>query len=525
MNISAKLKLLTAVTAIGLGLILIVAIVGLNAVQEASDTAQRRDSYIADMLEIKAYAMSTIQLDPSTRETRDIFAAADATIAKHGDAALTVIRRADIKEQLKIVFSRWTTYRKESDRLFKLATTDAKGAADQVLSVYSKDFKPLMADLEQFIAARVQDASQARDEARRVSARTFWTLISLIAAVAVVNIAAVVALSLSLQRSLAGIRAKMAPLREGDLTQRLPVTGDDELSQIATDVNGFIAELHAIVQRTRDRSVRLTKAAKILATDAEKVLLDSSSQSDATASVAAAVQEFSVSIDQVSDNATLAEQKASDSDHLSKSGRSEVDHAITEIRHIEEVVNNATGQMQALGQQARDIGSIINVIKDVAEQTNLLALNAAIEAARAGESGRGFAVVADEVRKLAERTASSAQEITSMVAAVQQNTKHAAEIMEEGNTLVAEGVRQAEQAGRSMQQINDGSIGVINAVSDISAALREQRVAGAEIAKSVERIAQTTEQERGTAAEVSGAAARLGTLADELEAEVAGFTV
>jgi methyl-accepting chemotaxis protein len=137
--------------------------------------------------------------------------------------------------------------------------------------------------------------------------------------------------------------------------------------------------------------------------------------------------------------------------------------------------------------------------------------------------GRRFAVVADEVRKLAERTAASAQEIAEMVTAIQKNTEIAASVMQKGNELVALGVRRTEQAGNSMRQINDSSVGEIGAVADVSSALRERRIAGAEIAQNVERIAQMTEKGRNTASEVSSAAESLGTLAAELQNEVAKF--
>jgi len=525
MNIRTKLRLVSLVTLIGLGLVGTVSVWGLNAIQETQETAHRRDARAQDMLEIKASALSTIMLDPSLPETREIFDTASKSVTRYGSTSLGAVRRPEVREELKSLLARWDRYVDESQKLIKLAATDSRSANEKVAALYNGSFKALQADLEKFVDRRKEEALKGMTDARALSNRVFWAVVGLIAASTVVIVGALLNVSISLQSSLRGIVRQLAPLKEGDLTQRLPNRHRDELDEIAGSVNDFVAELQQIVRKTRERSDHLAGAAVQLASASAGVLQGSGQQSDAASAVAASVEEFSVSIDQVSDNAGQAEQKATRSGELSRSGGQGVGDAIAEIGRIEQAVGEAAGRMQTLDQQARDISSIVNVIKEVADQTNLLALNAAIEAARAGEQGRGFAVVADEVRKLAERTTSSAQEITAMVMSVQQSTEQATVAMQEGNELVAQSARRIEEAGNSMQQIGESSAGVVQSVGEISTALREQRIAGAEIARNVESIAQMAQAGREAASEVSSAAQQLERLAQELQEEVVRFTV
>ena len=525
MNIQTRLKLVSAITAIGLGIGMFVTVAGLRAIDDQTAAAMRRLGYVANLVEIKASAMSTIMLDPLARETREVFADAEKNITSNGDAAVGIIRRAEIRDELKGILAKWQQYDQASQALIKLAGSDARAASERITPLYNAQFKPFQADLEKFIAAREREAALSVAGAEATSRNTNRAIILVLAIASVLNIGLLLRMSSRLRKSLSGIQDALEPLRAGDLTRRLPEDSRDELGDIGKGVNGFVAALQAIVQRTRQRSDELEQAARQLAEASVCVLSSASQQSDATSAVAASVEQFSVSIDQVADNAIQAEQKANVAGDLSRRGDAEVSGTVDGIRDIEKIVGDATRQMDELGRQAQQISSIVDVIREVSEQTNLLALNAAIEAARAGEAGRGFAVVADEVRKLAERTSTSAQEITGMVTTIQEHTEAAVAVMRSGNDIVAQGARQATQTGRSMREINDSSLGTMTAVSGISSALREQRAAGTEIARNVERIAQMTEESRATASGVSDSAARLKALANELHLEVAHFAV
>jgi methyl-accepting chemotaxis protein len=525
MSIKNKLKILLAITVIGLSLVSAFTLVSLNAIHNAEETSHRREIYVAYLLEIKAAAISTIMLDPTLPETREVFADAEKTIKIKGETTLNIIKRAEIKDELKRILEQWVRYDRDSQALIKLAESNAMSANEQLIPLYNREFKPLQNTLVKFIDKRMEEAAKSKEQADETMRQTYWEVLPILALVSIINIAFVFNLSRSLQHNLQAIQQKLVPLKQGDLTQRLPTNSKDELAEISAGVNVFIEELQHLVRDARNNADAVASAAQQLSASAQQVLSSSQQQSDDTSSIASAVQQFSVSIDQVSSNAAEADHKASFSAELSLHGGTEVENAVLEIRRIQNAVNDATGQMTMLGQQAHEISSIVNAIKDVADQTNLLALNAAIEAARAGESGRGFAVVADEVRKLAERTAISAQEITDKITAIQSNTESAARVMNEGNEMVAHGVKQVEQAGQSMHQINEGSIAVRSAVSDISSALGEERSSSTEIAQKVEHIAQMTERNSAAIAQVSSSAEQLSGLASELQLGVAKFVV
>ena len=387
-------------------------------------------------------------------------------------------------------------------------------------------YKPMTDSLDALIELQVRVAKEEFEHANRSY--------STIRTVSILSIVGGLGLGLLLAwwiiRSVTGplnqMRATMITVeKNGDFTQRIPVSSTDEVGQTAKSFNELMATLQQAFSQVLDNVDQVSGSAQTLSGSSSQVATSSGYQSEATASMAAAVEQMTVSINHVSDSAREALEISQKTGALSNQGGNIIHSAVREMTQIAETVRQTSQTIEDLGQHSNQISTIVQVIKDVADQTNLLALNAAIEAARAGEQGRGFAVVADEVRKLAERTTKATEEITQMIAAMQASSEQAVAIMGNAVTQVTSGVTLAEQAGKSIDQIKAGADQVVHVVNDISAALAEQSTASNDIAGQVEKVAQMTEENSAAAAETSGAANHLEQLAADMQATVSRFKI
>ncbi len=186
-------------------------------------------------------------------------------------------------------------------------------------------------------------------------------------------------------------------------------------------------------------------------------------------------------------------------------------------------VEQAAGTVAKLGEDSKQIGTILEVIRGVAEQTNLLALNAAIEAARAGEHGRGFAVVADEVRKLATRTQESTDEIESMISRLQTATGSAVKAMEHGQEEAETTMEHTAEVNGALQQIRQSVTTIVEMTDQIAVAARQQSTVVEDINRNIVQISDGADQSANTADRVSAASDELKQVEREIQQALAQF--
>ena len=310
---------------------------------------------------------------------------------------------------------------------------------------------------------------------------------------------------------------------EGDLTQRVQVSSNDEIGQLGAWFNAFVTKIHDVISQVAGATSDVAAASTEIAASAEQIAAGAGEQSQQITTVSSAVEQMSASVIEVARKSADAANSANESGRIAADGGSVVTETITGMRSINDAVSSSADSVQELGKRGEQIGEVITVINDIADQTNLLALNAAIEAARAGEHGRGFAVVADEVRKLADRTTQATQEIAGSIQAIQDETTTAVDKMNAGTDEVTTGVAKAEQAGEALQQIVASAQDVSSMVQSIAAAAEEQSAASEEVSRNIEQIAAVTRQTSDGTGQAAQAATELSQRAETLQQLVGQF--
>jgi methyl-accepting chemotaxis protein len=246
-------------------------------------------------------------------------------------------------------------------------------------------------------------------------------------------------------------------------------------------------------------------------------------QSDSISSIAANIEEMSVSISEMAGLSGHSQQRAQQSGDQCDKGSEEIAHTATAVEQVATDVKKTSDHVSALGDSSREISSIVSSIRDIADQNNLLALNAAIEAARAGEQGRGFAVVADEVRKLAERTALSTDEISNMIQKIQSDIDSAVKGMNESSARALISIQAVREARTTMNEIAVETRGLVTEMGQMTHSLDEQRHGSNAIAKAVENISADAEMNSTSASRVADTAREMVAIADQLTTSVATF--
>lgn len=378
--------------------------------------------------------------------------------------------------------------------------------------------------LSELAGLQVAFAERAYTEATASFKRTLGVAVVMLLLATIVAAVGIAFVRLRISRPVAALCTAIGDAAEQqDLTRRIAVTGDDELSRTARAFNQLL-DRFGVALRTIDAGSRqVADRASGLAASARDLDQSAQAQDEASAATAASVEQITVSIAQVANAGRDTAQLCDLSSAKAAAGAGVVEEVAGQVRLIATAIDASAQRVGELSERSQEIARISLVIRDIAEQTNLLALNAAIEAARAGEQGRGFAVVADEVRKLAERTSEATMEIGSTIERMNASVGETVASMDVNAEQAARGVELAQRAAATLGELRAEAERMRVQVSEIGSATAEQNVASTQIARNVENIAHMAQSSRASIAQAATAANGLDSVARELHAAVARF--
>jgi methyl-accepting chemotaxis protein len=291
----------------------------------------------------------------------------------------------------------------------------------------------------------------------------------------------------------------MAVMRiaKGDLETRIDSPGRDELSWLR-------AELNSMRKKLRETVVDVRQSVDSVAAASEEIAKGNNDLSARTENQAAALEQTSSTMNQLAETVRGHASSA-------REASSEMEQARAVASRGGEIMGDVIQRMQDIHQSANRINEIIGVIDGIAFQTNILALNAAVEAARAGEQGRGFAVVASEVRALAQRSATAAREIKTLIG--------------DSTEKVDAGSRLVDEAGTTMRELLDRVGRVAGLVTQMASAGTEQSQSIDQVHQAIAQIDDVTQQNAALVEQVSAAAQSLKGQSGQLLGAVSRFQV
>ena len=363
--------------------------------------------------------------------------------------------------------------------------------------------------------------------------------------VAILGIAAIVILALFVTRSIVkpvqGVVTSLTDLSqgEGDLTTRLPDTGNDEVGELARRFNEFMEKLHAMVkdivkgvETLSTSSTELSAISQQMSSNAEQTSFKSNTVATSAEEMSANMNSVSAAMEQSSTNtnmvATAAEEMTATINEIAQNAEKARTVSVDAVAQAK----GAGQQMDELGKAAQAIGKVTETITEISEQTNLLALNATIEAARAGEAGKGFAVVANEIKELAKQTAEATLDIRQQIEGIQgatgttvQSIEKIGQVIEGVNDIVATIATAVEEQSVSTKEIADNIAQASRGIDEVNENVAQSSRVAQGITTEIGEVNQSSAEMANGSSQVRLSAEELSALAEQLNAMVGRFKV
>jgi methyl-accepting chemotaxis protein len=403
-----------------------------------------------------------------------------------------------------------------NQRAFDLSSGKGRDLSDKASLIMTKLVKKAETEMD-------DDATRSSEEYS--TSRNSMLTVTIVAIVLGAFLAMYIAqnISGSLQRLLT--RLEDIAEGEGDLTIVIDDSAKDETGDLARAFNKFVAKIRKVIGEVTDSSDQLSAAAEELSAVSQVTGQGVGNLSAEIEQVATAMNEMTVTVQDVSSNATTASSSAVEANSHAEKGGDIIRKTVASVGLLTGEINKSSEDIHKLKVDSDNISSVLDVIKSIADQTNLLALNAAIEAARAGEQGRGFAVVADEVRSLAQRTQQSTSEIETMIDKIQTGTGNVVASMNKSHEQALKVVEEIDETGNVLTLITSSIVSINDMNCQIATAAEQQSSVAEEINRNVVNVQNLTVESSASTSQVSTTSHELAKLGEGLTSQIRQFKI
>lgn len=450
-----------------------------------------------------------------------------------GDYSKTQLDQYE-QEQLPVLLAELQQYRVERNHAVELMLAGKQQEAYVYFANHAADNLDNVNDLLKALAdhnAAASEEDKVKSEALVAFINKLMIGITLTAIVLAVGIGWIIAKMIA--NPLAELVERVRAVAQGNLAvEKLEITANDEIGQLAAEFNIMTETLRGLVQNVSQTAEQVAASAEELTAGAEQsaqviiqvaatigeIAQGAVQQVHTVDETVAVVAGMSAGIEQIAVSADAMSEAAAKTSSAANNGDGAVAAAMQQMEYIESAVASSAEVVAKLGERSQEIGQIVDTISGIAGQTNLLALNAAIEAARAGEQGRGFSVVAEEVRKLAEQSHASAEQIALLISEIQTDTERAVQVMQEGEHEVKTGAAVVNHAGAAFKEIAQLIDEVSSQVQSTAAAIQEMAASSRQIVIAVQDIDQISKESAGQTQSVSAATEEQSASMEEIAA-------
>ena len=445
----------------------------------------------------------TAMIARSTDETlSDVFADVIADSTKQGSALLkrleSLLSTDKERQLLDQVVTQRKIYQKAKEDIMKAKTSGDKAEAERVFSqVFMPAANAYQEKVKEFLSVQRKEIDSISADIATASQRSWNLMVTLGVLMVLLGAACAFAITRSITHPLQAAITVANRAADGDLTAQVGTPSKDEIGDLMRALETMNNGLRKIVVDVKSGTDFINNASAEIASGNLDLSSRTEQQAASLEETASSMEQLTSTVRQNAENAQQANQLAVSASEVAARGGA--------------VVKEMISTMGAIDGSSRKIIDIISVIDGIAFQTNILALNAAVEAARAGEQGRGFAVVAGEVRSLAQRSATAAKEIKTLIDDSVNNVNA-------GSKLVTE-------AGRTMDDVVASIRHVTDIMNEIMAASQEQSSGIEQVNTAIGQMDQVTQQNAALVEEAAAASQSLRDQADRLAQVVSVFKI